>query len=49
MIDVKEPLKADDKALLKDIMVKNVISLKKEAHSARLRPCSPGTTFGRCP
>jgi magnesium transporter len=31
VIDVKELLKADDKALLKDIMVKNVISLKKES------------------
>ncbi len=31
MIDLKELLKADDKALLKDIMVKNVIALKKES------------------
>lgn len=31
VIDVKELLKADDKALLKDIMVKNIISLKKES------------------
>ncbi len=30
VIDLKELLKADDRALLKDIMVKNVISLKKE-------------------
>ena len=31
VIDVKELLKADDKALLKDIMIKNVISLKKDS------------------
>jgi magnesium transporter len=31
VIDVKELLKADDKALLEEIMVKNVISLKKES------------------
>jgi magnesium transporter len=31
VIDVKELLKADDKALLKDIMVKNVITLRKES------------------
>jgi CBS domain-containing protein/sporulation protein YlmC with PRC-barrel domain len=31
VIDVKELLKADDKAFLQDIMVKNVISLKKES------------------
>lgn len=31
VIDLKELLKADDRALLKDIMVKNVISLKKES------------------
>ncbi len=30
VIDVKDLLKANDKALLKDIMVKNVITLKKE-------------------
>jgi magnesium transporter len=31
VIDVKELLIADDKALLKDIMVNDVISLKKES------------------
>ncbi len=31
VIDLKELLKADDRALLKDIMVKNVIALKKES------------------
>ncbi len=31
VIDLKELLKADDKALLKDIMVKNVLTLKKES------------------
>jgi magnesium transporter len=31
VIDVKELLLADDKALLEDIMIKNVISLRKES------------------
>jgi len=31
VVDLKELLKADDKALLKDIMVQNVITLKKES------------------
>jgi magnesium transporter len=31
VIDLKELLKADDKAILRDIMVKNVLALKKES------------------
>jgi magnesium transporter len=31
VIDLKELLKADDKALLKDVMVENVISLSTES------------------
>ena len=49
IIDVKELLQADDEALLKDIMNKNVITLRKKAVLEKLRRCSPDMASDRFP